>query len=103
MQETQEMQFRSLGWEDPLEEEMAPTPPLPRKSHGQRNLVGYSPWGHKRVKHDLDKQQQKIPLVLPKEHDDELMTNKCLNNNCVTVVGKVMSSLPPHSQKMSAS
>ena len=25
-----------------------PTPvPLPGKSHGQRSLVGYSPWGHK--------------------------------------------------------
>ena len=25
-----------------------PTPIfLPRKSHGQRSLVGYSPWGHK--------------------------------------------------------
>ena len=33
-----------LGWEDPLEKEMA-TPPgcLPGKSHGQRSLVGYSP------------------------------------------------------------
>ena len=37
---------RSLGWEDPLEKE--PTPVfLPGKSHGQRSLVGYSPWGHK--------------------------------------------------------
>ena len=36
----------SLGWEDPLEKEMATTPvPLPGKSHGQRSLVGYSPWG----------------------------------------------------------
>jgi len=26
---------------------------LPGKSHGQRNLVGYSPWGRKRVGHDL--------------------------------------------------
>ena len=26
---------------------------LPGKSHGQRNLVGYSPWGRKRVIHDL--------------------------------------------------
>ena len=27
---------------------MAPTPVfLPGESHGQRNLVGYSPWGHK--------------------------------------------------------
>ena len=30
-----------------------PTPVfLSRKSHGQRSLAGYSPWGHKRVKHD---------------------------------------------------
>ena len=26
---------------------------LPGKSHGQRSLVGYSPWGCKRVRHDL--------------------------------------------------
>ena len=32
--------------EDPLEKEMA-THSLPGKSHGQRSLVGYSPWGHK--------------------------------------------------------
>ena len=25
---------------------------LPGESHGQRSLVGYSPWGHKRVRHD---------------------------------------------------
>ena len=31
-----------------------PTPVfLPGKSCGQRNLVGCSPWGRKRVKHDL--------------------------------------------------
>ena len=50
MQETQEMQVRSLGWEDPLEEEMAPvlTPVfLPGKFLGQRSLAGYSPWGYK--------------------------------------------------------
>ena len=34
----------SLGWEDALEKEMQPTPVfLPGQSHGQRNLVGYSP------------------------------------------------------------
>ena len=39
---------RSLGWEDPLEKEMPTTPvQLPGKSHGQRSLVGYSPWGRK--------------------------------------------------------
>ena len=31
-----------------MEKEMATTPVfLPGKSHGQRSLVGYSPWGHK--------------------------------------------------------
>ena len=41
----QEMQVRSLGGEDPLEEVMATTPVfLPGKSHGQRSLVGGSPW-----------------------------------------------------------
>ena len=37
---------------------------LPRKSHGQRSLVGYSPWGCKRIRHDLvTKQQQHHPLT----------------------------------------
>ena len=39
-----------------------PTPIfLPGKSHGQRSLVGYSPWGYKRSGHDLvTKQKQSI-------------------------------------------
>ena len=44
----QEMQVQSLGGEDSLEKKIATTPVLlPRKSHGQRSLVGYSSWGHK--------------------------------------------------------
>ena len=36
-----------------------PTPVvLPGKSHEQRSLVGYSPWGHKRVGYDLTTKQQ---------------------------------------------
>ena len=31
---------------------------LPRKSPGQRSLAGYSPWGCKRVRHDLAIKQQ---------------------------------------------
>ena len=35
----------SLGQEDPLEKEWQPTSVfLPGKSHGQRSLMGYSPW-----------------------------------------------------------
>ena len=33
---------------------------LPGKSHGWRSLAGYSPWGHKRVKHDLATKQQRL-------------------------------------------
>ena len=49
MQETQEMRVRSLGQEDsPGVGNGKPAPVfLPRKLHGQRSLVGYSPWVHK--------------------------------------------------------
>ena len=48
MQETLEMQGQSLGGEDVLEEVWQPTPVfLPGKSHGQRSLADYSPWGRK--------------------------------------------------------
>ena len=40
----QETWVQSLGWEDPLEKE-PPKVFLPGESHGQRSLVGYSPWG----------------------------------------------------------
>ena len=44
----QETQVRSLGQEDPLEKEMAThSSILLGKFHGQRSLVGYSPWGCK--------------------------------------------------------
>ena len=43
-----ETQVPSLGREDPLEKGMAPTSIFfPGKSHGQRSLAGYSPWGQK--------------------------------------------------------
>ena len=36
---------------------------LPGKSHGQKSLVGYSPWGPKRVEHNLvTKQQQSFGM-----------------------------------------
>ena len=31
--------------------------------HGQRSLVGYSPWGHKRVRHDLAAKQVKVQVA----------------------------------------
>ena len=50
MQETQETQVQSLGWEDNLEQEMVLLPIfLLGKFHGQMSLVGYSLWGHKEL------------------------------------------------------
>ena len=43
-----ETRVRSLAWEYPLGKETETTPVfLPGKFHGQRSLVGYSPWGCK--------------------------------------------------------
>ena len=51
MQETQEMQVQSLGGKIPWRKAWQPTPVfLPGESHGERSLLGYSPWGQK----DLD-------------------------------------------------
>ena len=48
-----ELQVQSLGQEDPLEEGMATHSVfLPGESHAQRSLMGYSPWGSCRVRHD---------------------------------------------------
>ena len=61
------MWLQSLGQKDPLEEEMAThTNVLPGESHGQRSLMGYSPWGCKRVGHDLatEKQQHHNYIII---------------------------------------
>jgi len=50
----------SLGWEDPLEKEMATNSVFwPGKSHGQRSLEGYSPWGCK----ESDMTEQLTPTL----------------------------------------
>ena len=49
MQETQEMQVLSLGWEDPLEKEKATHFNIHawKVSWTEEPGGGYSPWGHK--------------------------------------------------------
>ena len=50
MQKMQETQVQSLGQEDLLEEEMVTHfSILCGESHGQRSLVGSSPWGPKEL------------------------------------------------------
>ena len=45
----QETLVQSLGWEDPLEEEMATHSSILawENSLGQKSLTGFNPWGHK--------------------------------------------------------
>ena len=44
---------------------------LPGKSHGQRSLTHYSPWGHKRVRHDLaTKQRQQNVDIFGRNQDN---------------------------------
>ena len=45
----------SLGWEDPLEEGMA--------THGQRSLVGCSPWGHKESDTRVTKNKKHLDII----------------------------------------
>ena len=41
-----------------------PTPAfLTGESHGQKSGAGYSPWGHKRVGHNLATKQQQQPII----------------------------------------
>ena len=64
--EMQETQVGSLGWEDPLQNRMATTPViLPGEFQGQRSLVGYSPWDHK--KSDTIKQLTQLLNIEMKE------------------------------------
>ena len=48
----------------PWRKKWQPTPVFsPGESHGQRNLAGYSPWGCKRVRHNLVTKKKKTPKV----------------------------------------
>ena len=57
---------------DPRRRKWQPTPVcMPGKSHGQRRLAGYSPWGHKRVGHNLEtkrQQRQNCGLKMTLDH-----------------------------------
>ena len=61
----QEMQVRFLGWEDPPEKEMATdTSILAWEIPWTEEPGSCSPWGHKRVGHDLVTKQQQQPSII---------------------------------------
>ena len=62
------------------------------KSHGQSNLVGYSPWGCKRIWHNLvTKQKQQLTMLnlylywrsLPPPHNSLVLLLWVCENNCI--------------------
>ena len=60
----QETQVQSLGQKIPWRRKWQPTPIfLSEESHGERNLVGYSPQGPKES--DMTKQKQHPPKATP--------------------------------------
>ena len=50
---------------------------LPGKSHEPRSLVGYSPWGHKRVGHDLVTKQQQQSIYSEPIQPGHLYSIRC--------------------------
>ena len=58
---TEDLRFDLWVWKIPWRNKQQPTSVfLPGKFHGQKSLVGYSPWDCKRVRHNLTtKQHQK--------------------------------------------
>ena len=55
---------------------------LPGKSHGQRSLVGYSPWGHKRVVHNsVTKQEQLVTVSSLEQYFTQLLYNTDYSEN----------------------
>ena len=58
MQEMQETQIRSLGGEDPLEEEMATHSTILAWGIPWTEETSGLQWGHKRVRHNLVTKQQ---------------------------------------------
>ena len=61
----QRLNLDPLQWGLPLVTQQQPVPvSLPGKSHGQRSLMGYSPWSHKRVGYYLQTKQQTTAITL---------------------------------------
>ena len=71
----QEIQVQFLGWEDLLEKGMITHSVfLPGESHGQRSLMGYSPWGQKEL--DMTEWHTFTFITFKKERADNFIFSK---------------------------
>ena len=68
----------------PQRRKWQPTPVLlPGRSLGERSLVGYSPWGRKRVRHDLVTKQQRTSWQLVFHEDSSSATSRLTGSRVV--------------------
>ena len=51
---------------------------LPGKSHGERSLAGYSPWGHKKIRHGLVAEQQQQGHTVSKRQSCHVDPAECI-------------------------
>ena len=95
----QQMQVRSLGQEDPLEERMAtPSSILAWRVPWTRSLVGYSPWGRKEADMTERLNHRRDHIVSKCSEQFQLRTGKARFWRCCYLVPKTLSSsclLPP--------
>jgi len=69
---------------------------LPGKSHGQRSLAGCSPWGHKRVGHNLvTKQQHTVDLWITSHYMPFLLKYMMMKTDRV-LLGGLELHVPEH-------
>ena len=64
------------------------------KSHGQRSLVGYSPWGCKRVGHDLATKQQQIAALITPILKKKILNSLDTARKIIVFFGRLYSHLP---------
>ena len=89
-----------MGREDPWRRKWQLIPVfLSGKTHGQRSLVGYSPWGYKRVGHHLSTKQWQILISIPSAFTkNNNKTLKCFYflsyNNKLCKCWNTIASLP---------
>ena len=84
---------QALGWEDPWRRKWQSTPVLlPGKSHGQRSLVGYSPWGRKES--DTTERLSSLSIRAPKAQSSGMSFQRvcfCRDHDKVGCAGRVSS------------
>ena len=103
----QKTQVQSWDWEDPWSRKWQPTPVFfLGKSHGQRSLVGFTPWGHKESDEteqlnssNSNKRSKQIPgkrnIQMATEHLKRCLTSYGITELWIKTSYRVILSIRP--------